>query len=174
MKNKILFLDHDGVICLPDNFGSRWLSGRDGVFDDFDQKSVKVLNSIIQETDCEIVVSSDWKIYSEIDYMRLHYEKFNILKGPIDYTEELFEHSIEDSQNVYIDKRMREIQKYIVDHNVETWVVVDDLDLTRMKSLTVPDVKDKWEDNFVITKRRNEGIKQTGIMDKIIKILNEK
>ena len=40
---RILFLDHDGVIC----FGK-----------DFDKKAVKVLNQIIEKSDCEIIVNS--------------------------------------------------------------------------------------------------------------------
>lgn len=74
---KVIFLDHDGVICLFDNWGTRlkkqkeW-GGRklsmsmsqiplEYRFDNFDTKAVEVLNEILEETGAEIVVSSDWK-----------------------------------------------------------------------------------------------------------------
>ena len=71
---KVIFLDHDGVICLSNNFGSRHkkqIKVRtkmtqsikelpvDARFDNFNKKAVKVLNEILLKTDAEIVVSSD-------------------------------------------------------------------------------------------------------------------
>ena len=72
---KVIFLDNDGVICLSNNWGSRhkkqnkW-GGRklsmsmssipiEYRFDNFDVNAVKILNEILEETDAEIVVSSD-------------------------------------------------------------------------------------------------------------------
>ena len=63
---KVIFLDHDGVICLYDNWGSRlkkqkeW-GGRklsmgpleiplEYRFDNFDKKAVEVLNDILEKT----------------------------------------------------------------------------------------------------------------------------
>jgi hypothetical protein len=74
---KIIFLDHDGVLCLSNNWGSRmkkqakW-GGRklsmslkeiplEYRFDNFDKKAVETLNDILDLTGAEIVVSSDWK-----------------------------------------------------------------------------------------------------------------
>jgi hypothetical protein len=47
---KILFLDHDGVICLSSEWGSRFKNkeGLDSVFDRFNEKAVRVLNQIIE------------------------------------------------------------------------------------------------------------------------------
>jgi hypothetical protein len=82
---KILFLDHDGVICLSNNWGGRskkWAKYRSANphsskekkdapvsvrFDDFDKKAIKILNEIIEETGCEIVVSSDWKLHATLE-----------------------------------------------------------------------------------------------------------
>ena len=76
---RCIFLDHDGVICLSNNWGGRtkkWSKYRsenpesssdkrdapvDVRFDDFDEKAVRILNQILEETGAEIVVSSDWK-----------------------------------------------------------------------------------------------------------------
>ena len=79
---KVIFLDHDGVICLSNNWGGRMkkqkkygrkLSQSIGSlpvnvrFDDFDRKAIEVLNSILEETDAEIVISSDWKKHATIE-----------------------------------------------------------------------------------------------------------
>jgi len=86
---KILFLDHDGVICLSNNFGSRYKKqkkwGRMKMsmtlrevpvefrFDNFDKKAVKVLNEVLTETNAEIVVSSDWKLHGTLEDMGKYY-----------------------------------------------------------------------------------------------------
>ena len=96
---KVIFLDHDGVICLSNNWGGRtkkWAKYRsenpesspnlkEGPvsvrFDDFDQKAIKILNEIIEETGCEIVVSSDWKLHATLEELGEYYELHGISKG---------------------------------------------------------------------------------------------
>ena len=79
---KVIFLDHDGVICLSTEWGGRFkkqkkwggrkLSMTNGEvplefrFDNFNKKAVKVLNEILEETGAEIVVSSDWKRWANV------------------------------------------------------------------------------------------------------------
>jgi hypothetical protein len=43
-------------------------------FDDFDTKSVKILNEILEETGAEIVVSSDWKLHATLEELGEYYE----------------------------------------------------------------------------------------------------
>jgi hypothetical protein len=68
----------------------------------------------------------------------------------------------------YEQERSLEINQFVKDHpEITHWVAVDDLDMT---------LNDKWGfewgvKNFVHTIRMNEGIKQCGIKEKIIKIL---
>jgi hypothetical protein len=101
---KILFLDHDGVICLTDNWNTRqkkWARYRSANpdsskylphapvqirFDDFDKKAVRILNEIILETDCEIVVSSDWRAHATLDELGDYYLQQGIVKRPVDFT----------------------------------------------------------------------------------------
>ena len=102
---KIIFLDHDGVICLDNNWGSRkkkqdkW-GGRklsmslreiplEYRFDNFDKKAIDVLNEILETTGAEIVVSSDWKAWASIEQMGEYYEMQGIIKKPIAYTKNL-------------------------------------------------------------------------------------
>ncbi len=88
---KVLFLDNDGVICLSNNWGGRnkkWSKYRSSNpdsslnlneapvsvrFDDFDTKAVKTLNKIIEITDAEIVVSSDWKLHATLEELGDYY-----------------------------------------------------------------------------------------------------
>ena len=159
---KVLFLDHDGVICLSNNWGSRYKKkeGMDSRFDKFDRKAITVLNEIIKETDCEIVISSDWRFHCSLKEMRDMYAERGIRKLPIGFTgfipgkPEDLEHS-----------RSQEIVNWMNVHDKYTrmkWCAVDDLDMS------------PWiGDNFVLTKRSSEGLKQSGIKEKIIKMLNE-
>ena len=85
---KIIFLDHDGVICLSTEWGGRYKkqqkAGRkmsqsvlslelDARFDNFNKKAITILNSIIEETGAEIVVSSDWKRWATCEEMGEYY-----------------------------------------------------------------------------------------------------
>jgi hypothetical protein len=58
--------------------------------------------------------------------------------------------------------RLDEISRWVEENEdkIEKWIAVDDLDLSEL-----------GEEHFVHTKRPREGIKQTGIKDKILKLL---
>lgn len=169
---KVLFLDHDGVICLAPQWGKRNTakSKKKGeIFDPFCSKAIKVLNEIIKETDCEIVTSSDWRLYKDVNYMKEMFINRGILKGPIDYTpvfdvsdddilEETWEYK--DQYQIMARVREKEIRAWVKDKpEIISWVAVDDLNMHKLES-------------FIHTPRPSEGIKQTGIKEKIIKILN--
>jgi hypothetical protein len=152
-KKPILFLDHDGVICLSTEWGSRFKKeGLDGLFDRFNQKALNVLNDIIDETDCEIVISSDWRFHATLSQMQQLYKERGIAKPPINYTK------ISDWVNNAEETRVAEILDYVNKKNITKWVAVDDLDLSELG-------------NFVQTPRSSEGIKQIGVKEKIIKFL---
>ena len=104
---KVIFLDNDGVICLSNNWGGRkkkWAKYRSANpdtspnlkdapvevrFDDFDQKAIKILNQVIEETGAEIVVSSDWKLHANLEELGDYYEAQGIIKRPIALTPNL-------------------------------------------------------------------------------------
>lgn len=70
--------------------------------------------------------------------------------------------------------RATEIMHWLKKHpEVEQWVAIDDIDMSKR-----PDVRkdcDEWGlEKSVLTPRSTEGIKQSGIKDKVIAILNEK
>lgn len=191
---KVIFLDHDGVICLSNNWGGRtkkWAKYRSENpdsskekkeapvsfrFDDFDTKSVKVLNEILEETGAEIVVSSDWKLHATLEELGEYYELHGIIKKPIALTPNLGKCTwYNDIIWVWSPRwelemiRVIEIKQYLHDHpEITHWVSVDDLNMGKNGE----EWKDEWAiDNFVLTPKSNEGIKQSGVKEKIIKYL---
>ena len=192
---KCIFLDHDGVICLSTNWGGRtkkWSKYRsenpesssdkrdapvEVRFDDFDEKAVRILNQILEETGAEIVVSSDWKRWANVEEMGEYYESKGIIRKPIALTPDLGDCTWEneDRENwVWSPRwdlemsRVVEIRQYLHDHpEITHWVAIDDLHLGK--------TDESWKNwgltNFVLTPRSNEGIKQSGIKEKILKYL---
>ena len=192
---KVIFLDHDGVICLSSNWGGRskkWAkyrsenpeSSTDRMhapvsvrFDNFDEKAVQILNKILEETGAEIVVSSDWKGWANVEEMGEYYESQGIIRKPIALTRNLGDCTWENEEkeswfwNPRWDLEMTrvvEIRQYLHDHpEITHWVAVDDLNMGKNG--------EPWKnwglDNFVLTPRSNEGIKQSGIKEKILKHL---
>jgi len=173
---KAIFLDNDGVMCLSDQWGTRdkkikkWKMKNDcpsgGEYknhdipasvrmDSFDIKAVKVLNSILEETDAEIVVSSDWKLHCTLDELKQMFSDYGVIKQPIAVTPNHVLKSMEELEST----RVAEINDWLSQHpEVEKWVAIDDLDLSALEC-------------FVHTKKMNQGIKQSGIKEKILKHL---
>lgn len=194
---KVIFLDNDGVICLSNNWGSRNTKRRkaglkanipsselpvDIRFDNFDKKSVKILNEILEETGAEIVVSSDWRFYATLDELGDYYLSQGIIKKPIAVTgmfKDLYprEWSMLRFRADLELERFMEIQHWIDEHpDITNWVAVDDLNMS--VDFLGPRFTDKNDidkkaglTNFVLNSRINEGIKQSGIKDKIIHYL---
>ena len=182
---KIIFLDHDGVICLGSEFGSRFKKQKRSVaqtiadesipvierFDNFNKKAINVLNQILEETDAEIVVSSDWRRWANLEELGEFYELQGIIKKPIALTPALPSFAPDtaalfDWKRWYERTRIVEIKEYLKNNEVESWVAVDDMDM----SLTA--FEDNGLSNFVHTPRLYEGIKQSGVKEKIINFLN--
>jgi hypothetical protein len=200
---KVIFLDNDGVICLSNNWGSRYKKqekwgGRklsmtskeipvEYRFDNFDDKAVKVLNEILEETGAEIVVSSDWRLHATIKELGDYYESKGIIKRPIDGTEVFhftnwLEEGFVPDHNDFPwtrtsdreQERHFEILRWLRDHpEVTHWVAVDDLHMGIHveNSSYGPFDRDWGLENFVWTPRDFEGIKQSGIKEKILKYL---
>ena len=183
---KVIFLDHDGVICLSGNWGSRLKKQQkakkklsqdvmtlpvDARFDNFDKKAIKVLNEILELTGAEIVVSSDWKRWANVEEMGDYYEKQGIIKRPIDFTTNVIDgEKVTWHRNWDLEgTRSVQIQEWLKEHpEVTHWVSVDDLNMGKIGEPW----KDEWAiDNFVLTPRSSEGIKQSGVKEKIIKFL---
>jgi len=188
---KVIFLDHDGVICLSSEWGGRlkkqkkW-GGRklsmpmtsiplEYRFDNFNKKAIEILNDVLGKTGAEIVVSSDWKRFADLEQMGEYYLSQGITKKPIAFTPDLDQCSWHEGKEFAWLKnwdleqsRAIEIQQYL--HNrqdITHWVAIDDLDMGK---------NEPWKDwglsNFVLTPKSTEGIKQSGIEEKVLQFLN--
>jgi hypothetical protein len=184
---KVIFLDFDGVMCLSTEWGGRskkklkYLKEFPGVenlpahikMDNFNNKSVRILNSILEQTGAEIVVSSDWKLYCTLDELKEMFTKYGIIKTPIDTTPN---YPLKYDKQYYTAKelaeyRVIEIKNWMKLHpEVTHWVAVDDLDMTE-KFGQISGNYITGLTNFVLTPRAYEGIKQCGIKEKILKFL---
>jgi hypothetical protein len=154
-------------------------------FDNFDDKAIKLLNSILEETGAEIVVSSDWKRWASVEQMGEYYEQQGIIKKPIDFTPNLgqctwyiegYKAGFPWSRQWDLEQtRCIEIKQYLHDHpEVTHWVSIDDLRMGKTGlDYSVEYVHEWGLDNFVETPRGSEGIKQTGIKEKILKFLTD-
>lgn len=154
-------------------------------FDNFDQKAVKVLNEILEKTGAEIVVSSDWRHHATVEELGDYYESQGIIKRPYATTEII--NYMEWSEEGFIaedfpwsrtdsleQERHFEIMRWL-GHNpsVTDWVVVDDLHMgIHVDASSYGPYKRTWGlSNFVWTPQNNEGIKQSGVKEKILKFL---
>jgi len=187
---KAIFLDNDGVICLSSNWGSRhkkqknWDMSSSEIpveyrFDNFDKKAIKILNEILEETDAEIIVSSDWRQHATLEELGMYYLEQGIIKVPIGITNRNIADC--DVPNNFIwnrewdleQCRCFEIKQYLKDNSQIThWVAIDDLNMGKSGLHYSMEFEHDWGlDNFVHTPLSSEGIKQSGIKEKILKYL---
>lgn len=159
-----LFLDIDGVIALQEqHFSNKIHPVYNCCY--YDRKAVKVLNSIIDNVSgLKLILSSDWKLSYNITKMNIMFKENKINLPLEDFTTSLWGAKNDEFNSLQQleECRAAEILKYVSDHGITNWVAVDDLDLR------------KWigNDHFVHTPRPKEGIKQSGVSEKIINILN--
>ena len=195
---KVLFLDNDGVICLSHNWGtrnkkkqkagvSRSILSRDLPvdlrFDTLDQKAVRILNEILEESGAEYVVSSDWRFHATLEELGDYYLSQGVIKRPLDATgmfKDLFPKqwaSLRFRADLELERYM-EVENWLEKHpEVTHWVAVDDLNMSVeylsthfSNANSESDVKPGLT-NFVLTPKSTEGIKQNGIKEKILHFL---
>ena len=164
MKNRnYIMLDIDGVLSL--DFDEVTYSNQKKWFEKMiarcplNKKAVIKFNEICAIVNPIIILSSDWKDHYPIDLMNEFFEWNGITHKITDYTSTLWGVRFTSYQQLE-ECRAAEILLYVHEHEVKNYVAIDDLDL----SPWIPD-------NFVCTPRSNEGIKQSGVKDKILNIL---
>ena len=154
---RILFLDIDGVMCTTSCYGKGMHNKWEAYM--FDPKAVAVLNFILQETGAEIILSSDWRRSYTLQEMREIFAHNFVFKGPIGFTTSLKSYSGINLET----GRSEEIKNWLEHHawkNDIKWVAIDDIDMSQFLG-----------DNFVRCPNEQEGIKRTGIKEKILEIL---
>lgn len=157
-----IFLDIDGVLATSNQYYTnkkKWHPTFDCYR--FDEKCVKVFNEIIEKTDPIIILSSDWQNHYNIEQLNEIFEwnkvncKITDVTGTAWGTKFKGLHELEEC-------RAYNIVQYAKKHKIKKYIAIDDLDLSH------------WlDDYFIYTPRANEGIKQSGIKEKILnKLLN--
>ncbi len=163
MKDKkYIFLDIDGVLATTAQYYTNKKSWHP-MYDcyRFDEKCVKVFNEIVEKTNPIIILSSDWKDHYTIAQMNEIFEWNGIKTKVSDITPSSWGVLFTSLQQLE-ECRSYEINTYANINEITNFVAIDDLNL----KLWIPE-------NFVHCTRVNEGIKQSGIKDKILKILNK-
>lgn len=160
-----IFLDIDGVITthieMMQNQFKFWGKHPDAkemrIPYQFNKGCVKILNEILQQTESQIVLSSDWKHHWTLEEFDKIFKWNNIIQSPVDVTGN---HPI--SFGNLTKNRANEIDIYIKQHNLVDFVILDDLPL------------DKYliNGNFILCKDM-EGLKQTNHKNKILKLINK-
>jgi hypothetical protein len=165
---KIIFLDIDGVLATTKQF---WLNSTNfrkknewamelKVPYPFDNKCVNVFNEILESTNTEIVLSSDWRKHWDLKELDIIFKHNKVNKSPIDITP-LDPISFSNGDL----NRYHEIMEYIRKNDVKNWVVIDDLEVGFY-------LDENFKDRYFKTDS-NEGIKKTNTKNKIIKKLLE-
>lgn len=159
---KIIFLDIDGVMCTRSCYGK----GKDNQWDAymFDPKCVAVLNFILQETNAEIILSSDWRYQYTLQEMREIFAHNFVFKGPIGFTPNHKTNAMDLEGG-----RVGEIKSWLDMHNWKNdmkWVAVDDLDMSLKFDEVGNDIGGL--ERFVHCPNDQEGIKRLNIKEKIL------
>jgi hypothetical protein len=167
---KIIFLDIDGVLATNEEFlinkknfrKKHYVAEHINIPYPFNQGCVRVFNEILLKTNAEIVLSSDWRKYWTLNDLDIIFRFNGVVKSPIDIT------TNDPVSMSWLEKnRANEINKHLTNNrDIEKWVVIDDLNMSGFLKITNDD------DKFFLTEGF-EGIKKSGLKDKIISKLNE-
>lgn len=115
---KVIFLDHDGVLCGDKEYKEWELTG--GEFPPFNCTVVEMLNEIVILTGAKIVCSSDWRKYLTVHKMRKLYKEQGLVGELIGFTRIW-------GLSSTIHQRNLEIEDWLKDHSEIThWVAIDD------------------------------------------------
>jgi hypothetical protein len=159
MNNRpTLFLDIDGVLATTANFNThpRYYHPVFKVYG-FDRKCVNTINEIIEELDPVIILSSDWKNQHSINDINEIFAWRGVKGVVTDITPDF---KLEyDTFQFRSERRSLEIITYVALNQITNFVAIDDLNLKN------------WIPERFVRCTEREGIKATGIKDKILKIL---
>lgn len=162
MNSKIyIFLDIDGVLATSHQYNTNPKKWNDEYHRyRFDYKCVKVFNEILEKTNPIIILSSDWQHNYSLEMINRIFEINEVNCIITDVTGSAWGTKF-TSYSQLEDCRAYDILKYAEEHQIEKWLAIDDLNLSQ------------WidADHFIHTPRANEGIKQSGVKDKILSIL---
>jgi len=159
-KNRVLFLDIDGVLRPLQgstfNVSTINIDGIQipmaGCGSDFLSSAMTALSTIIFETGAQIVLSSEWRRHPTLRdgvIAALKLSHLPPLHGDTTTDIERLLGSGDPLQS-FAERRVREIGKYLENHEFDSWVAIDDIDLTVADQRRISG-KPLIADNFVRT-----------------------
>jgi hypothetical protein len=160
---KIIFLDIDGVLATNKEYSTNrtkfmekypWAKELRVPYG-WNKGCVEILNEILDSTNAEIVISSDWRFHWDLDELDIIFKENGVKKSPLFGTIKNKRKMSSDLE----DDRVYQISEWVKLNKPEKWVAIDDMNLSSLGP------------NFFRTKD-SEGLKQTGFKEKIIKYLN--
>ena len=140
---KFIYLDIDGVLCLGSEIHPKLTEW--GYIYRFNARAVQTFNEILEKTDADIIISSDWKDKLSLKVLQEIFEWQKVIKSPIGVTPSLPYRTMQ----LLEEDRSKEILQHFNEYKPDHWVAIDDMDL------------EKWitKEHFVLTPRFMEGIK---------------
>lgn len=132
MRRKIIFIDVDGPLA----WGT-WNEGKvtiTGGVEDFQipypwvKEDCEALQKICNETNAELVISSDWKKHFTFNQLKRIFWHYGITARLIDITthQDLWNKM---SRSSLEHERALEVAKWAKDNKISNWIAIDDLDL---------------------------------------------
>jgi hypothetical protein len=159
----IIFLDIDGVLAVDI---TKYRETKWGDIYPFNLKCCLVFNKIIEETNAQVVLSTDWALKFSLADMREIFDWNAIVCDIIDKTPDNPMYKEADTLEFMSGARITEINQWLTDNNwTGKWVCIDDLPFHHAGNYELV------EDHFIHCPRWLEGIKQSGLKDKIVKLL---
>ena len=143
MRRKIIFIDVDGPLA--------WTTWNDGKVtigdgqDDFTipyswvKEDCEALQKICDETNAELVVSSDWKKHFTFNQLKRIFRHYGITTRLIDITthQDLWNKMSRPSAEW---ERAAEICKWVKDNKVSNWISIDDMRLNEQYKWMTPKI----------------------------------
>ena len=158
MMMKLLFLDIDGVMTTVNE------GGRNGPFETeiWSQDCVEVLNAVVKESDCQIVLSSDWRLHFNLRQIWDIFKFNKVDRMPLGFTGlASYTSGWTDVKRLEEDRGI-EIKRWLGHHGFfpeyKMWCAVDDMNLA-------PHI-----DRFVRTNWK-KGLTTDGMFDKLVNTL---
>jgi len=155
-----IMLDIDGVLATSNQYNTNPKKWHDKYSCyRFDKKCVDVFNEIIEKTKPVIILSSDWQNHYNIEQLNDIFKWNDVNTTITDVTGTAWGDKFTKLSELE-ECRAYDIVQYAKKHDIIKFLAIDDLDLSH------------WlDDYFIHTPRANEGIKQSGKKEKILKNL---
>lgn len=155
---KYLFLDLDSVMITEREHHSDNLHPKYMV-DPFDPQCVDVLNEVTKIANAFIILTSDRRLRFKLSEMNEVFKHNGVMFPVKDYTPDFWGTVFTKLQDADMCRGF-EILRYVHQYQIENYVVVDDMNLNG------------WVfDHFVWITSSTEGLNQSGVKEKMLKIL---